>query len=107
MNKMLAALAALRYGSSLTDPEIWKNRQMLMNALIGLLAAVAPFLPVELSHEDQKAVAGGIAAIGIVLNIYLTAATSTKVGLPAGAPAAGEPGADEGGGGCSGGAAGA
>lgn len=96
MNKMLAALAALRYGSSLTDPAIWKNRQLLMNALIGLLAAIAPFLPVELSHEDQKAIAGGIAAVGIVLNIYLTAATSDKVGLPAGTPPADRPGADAG-----------
>lgn len=96
MNKLLAALAALRYGSSLTDPEIWKNRQLVMNALIGLLAAIAPFLPVELSHEDQRAIAGGIAAVGVVLNIYLTAATSKKVGLPSKGGSTGEPGAAEG-----------
>lgn len=96
MDKLLAALAVLRYGSALTDPEIWKKRQLAANALIGLLAAIAPFLPVELSHEDQRAIAGGIAAVGVVLNIYLTAATSKKVGLPSKGGSAGEPGADEG-----------
>ncbi|WP_407280624.1 hypothetical protein U5817_10090 [Aromatoleum evansii] len=83
MNKMLAALAALRYGSSLTDPAVWKNRQLLLNALMGLLGAVAYFVPVEMSHDDQKAVAGGLAVAVGLLNAYLTAATSAKVGLPA------------------------
>lgn len=92
MSKFLAALAALRYGSSLTDPALWKNRQMLMNALLGLVAAVAPFLPVEMSHEDQLAIAGGVAAIGGLLNLYLTAATSEKVGLPAQRETAGQSG---------------
>lgn len=99
MGKFMAALAALRYGSSLTDPAIWKNRQILLNALIGLLGAVAYFLPagMEMSHEDVLAIAGGVAAVGGLLNGYLTAATSTKVGLPPRNTAAGEPGGDAGG----------
>lgn len=97
MGKFMAALAALRYGSSLTDPAIWKNRQILMNALLGLLAAVAPFIPVEMSDEQRMAIAGGVAAVASVLNAYLTAATSNKVGLPPRTPPAGESGGDAGG----------
>lgn len=96
MGKMMAALAALRYGSSLTDPTIWKQRQNRLNAIIGLLGAVAAFLPVEMSHEDMLAIAGGVAAVGGLLNAYLTTATSDKVGLPARAPSAGESGGDAG-----------
>ncbi len=107
MGKFLAALSALRYGSSLTDPAVWKNRQLAMNALLGLLGAIAPFINVEMTDEQRVAIAGGVAVLGGLLNAYLTAATSEKVGLRASAPAAGEPRADEGGGGGSGGAAGA
>lgn len=81
MGKIAAALAALRYGSSLTDVEVWKHRQNLLNALLGLLGAAAVFLPVEVTHEDLAAIAGGIAAIAGVLNAYLTTATSARVGL--------------------------
>lgn len=97
MSKLLAALAALRYGSSLTDPAVWKQRQNRLNALIGLLGAVAVFLPVEMSHEDMLAIAGGVAAAVGVLNAYLTTATSDKVGLRARNTAAGESGGDAGG----------
>lgn len=105
MGKFLAALSALRYGSSLSDPAVWKNRQNRLNALVGLLGALAVFMPmfgihVEVSNEDVLKIAGGVAAlIGLFVNPYLTTATSEKVGLPASAPATGEPGADEGSGG--------
>lgn len=102
MNKLLAALAALRHGSSLSDPAVWKNRQNRLNALIGLVGALVVFLPllgvkVEVSHEDVLRIAGGIAAlVGLFVNPYLTTATSDKVGLPAGTPPADGLGADAG-----------
>ena len=83
MTRLVAFLAALRYGSSLTDPAIWKQRQNLMNALIGLLGAVVVFLPVEVSSEDLTAIAGGIAVLGGLLNAYLTTATTDKLGIKA------------------------
>ena len=83
MGKLAAAFAALRYGASLTEPGIWKKRQNLMNALIGLLGAAVLFLPKEVSGEDIAAIAGGIAAIAGVLNTYLTTATTDKVGVGA------------------------
>ena len=83
VNKLTAAFAALRYGASLTEPGIWKQRQNLLNAMAGLLTAIVAFLPMEVSSEDRMAVATGIAAVAGVLNGYLTTATSTKVGVGA------------------------
>ena len=78
----MAALAALRYGSSLSDPAVNKNRQNLVNALIGLLGALAVFCPIEVTSDDIQIIAGGIAAVIGLYNIYVTTATSTKIGLP-------------------------
>lgn len=82
MSKLAAALAALRHGAILADPAIWKRRQNLLNALLGLLGAAAIFLPVELSDADATAIAGGIAAVAGLLNAYLTTSTTDKIGVP-------------------------
>ena len=82
MGKLAAVLAALRYGSSLSDPAVWKRRQNLTNALVGLLGAITLFLPVEVTDADIAALAGGLAVAVGLLNAYLTTATSDKVGLP-------------------------
>lgn len=95
MNKLAAAFAALRYGSSLTDPAIWKNRQLLINALIGLLGALVLFVPksygVEVTEDDIQKIAGGVGTLVGLFNLYFTAATSTKIGLPSGNPPADRP----------------
>lgn len=81
MNKIAAALAALRYGSSLSDPAVWKDRQNTINALVGLIGAVLIFFPMGLGREDIELIAGGGAVLLGLLNTYLTTATSAKVGL--------------------------
>lgn len=82
MNKIAAALAALRYGSSLSDPAAWKERQNTINALAGLIGAALVFFPMGLSDEDIRMLAtGGAVLLGLV-NVYLTTASSDKVGLP-------------------------
>lgn len=85
MNKLTAALTALRYGASLTDPALWKKHQLFVNALVGLFGALVYFMPkgVELTDEDIRSIAGGIGTFVSVFNLYLTAATSDKIGLPA------------------------
>lgn len=87
MNKLSAFLAVLRYGSSLTDSATWKVRQNLVNALIGLLGAlavVATLFGVDLnvSTDDLMAIAGGIASIWGLFNNYITTATTDKIGVP-------------------------
>lgn len=83
MSKFMAAIHALRHGSSLADPAVHKNRQNLLNALVGLLGAAVVFLPVEVSADDVAAIAGGIAAVVGLFNVYTTTATTDKIGLPA------------------------
>lgn len=81
MNKLTSIFAALRYGSSLTDPVIWKQRQNLTNSLIGLLGAVAVFLPIGISSDQVIDIVGGIVALVGVYNVYTTTATTDKIGL--------------------------
>lgn len=77
-------MAALRAGEALANPEVWKNRQAAINAVtvaitagVALASAFGYSLPVN---------ADGIAAIAYdavvgAINVYLTFATSLKVGL--------------------------
>ena len=76
-------MAALRAGEALADPALWKNRQAAINAVtvaitagVALASAFGYSLPVN---------ADGIAAIAYavvgIVTIYLTYATSAKVGL--------------------------
>ena len=76
-------MAALRAGEALADPALWKNRQAAINAVtvaitagVALASAFGYSLPVN---------ADGIAAIAYAvvgaINVYLTFATSLKVGL--------------------------
>ena len=81
MNKLMSLINALRYGSSLADPAVHKNRQNLINALIGLLGAVAVWLPIEVSADELVNIAGGIAALVGLYNVYITTASTEKVGL--------------------------
>ena len=83
MGKLFAFLAALRHGTNLTDPKVWKVRQNLINALIGLIGAIAVFLPetIGMSDEDILSIAGGIATIAGLFNVYITTATTDKIGV--------------------------
>ena len=81
MGNLVSIFAALRYGASLTDPAIWKQRQNLTNSLIGLLGAVVVFLPIGISSDQVIDIVGGIVALVGVYNVYTTTATTTKIGL--------------------------
>ncbi len=86
MRRLAALLRVLRAGEELAHVETWKVRQNAINALFALLGALAVLLPVlgvrlEVSDEDLLAIAGGIAAVGGVLNAWLTTATTRRIGL--------------------------
>ncbi len=87
MNNLLMVasrgMAALRAGEALADPALWKNRQAAINAVtvaitagVALASAFGYSLPVN--ADEIAAIA--YAVVGIV-TIYLTYATSEKVGL--------------------------
>ena len=81
MEKLFAAANALKAGEVLKNPASWKNRQIIMNALLVIIGTIPTFIPIELSSSDVNAIAFGLATLGGVVNTYLTAATSEKVGL--------------------------
>lgn len=71
---------ALRAGQALSAPGAWKVAQNWINLLSGLVAlAWALGYPLPLMEEDIALLAGGIIAL---INIYLTSATTRKIGLP-------------------------
>ena len=81
LNKLFAAANAIKAGESLKDPATWKNRQMLMNVLLVIIGTIPQFIDVELSEADINSISYGLAALAGVVNTYLTAATSDKVGV--------------------------
>lgn len=78
-------IKALQAGKELADPATWKNRQVTVNLLVILLSAVAGLARllgwVDISDAVLQEVAVIIATILGLVNVYLTLATSKKVGL--------------------------
>lgn len=81
MEKLFLAAKVLQSGECLKDAATWKNRQLLMNVLLVIIGAIPAFLPIEMSQADINSISFGLATLGGVVNTYLTAATSKKVGL--------------------------
>lgn len=87
MGAIKNAWDALKYGQQLADSVFWKNHQLATNALVGLLGAILAIAKVAginlpISNADLVSLAGGIVTCVGLYNTYITAATTTKVGLP-------------------------
>lgn len=83
MNKITALIALFRAGISVSDPALWKQRQVTTTVLgvvilsvVNLLAAFGMSLPVD--TETANIIAGGILA---VVNVVLTITTTDKIGV--------------------------
>lgn len=88
---LIAAIQALRAGKELANAAAWKNRQNAINAVVGLLvfaASVANAYGLEIQLTDDLA-AGIATGVWAAVNLYLTTATTSKIGLPAQAEPAG------------------
>jgi len=75
---------ALRKGQELVDSETWKNRTILLNALVAFLAALGAIakgfgydVPI-----DSQAIGGGIVAVFALVNGVMQIVTSKRVGMP-------------------------
>lgn len=85
MTKLFALLDLFRKGAIVTDPVLWKTRQVNANLLIPAIAALfatakAFGYDVPISQEDIASLSIGLLA---VINGLLTVTTTTKLGLPA------------------------
>lgn len=82
MDKFFAIIEALYQGKSLKDPAVWKDRHMVINAILTILGVIIMFKPdLPISGEAMDSIAGGIATVLGLISAYLIPATSEKVGL--------------------------
>lgn len=94
MNKWLALLAVLRQGAMLTHAATWKERQVLINVIAGLLAAAymlaraQGWIAIEVDNATLLDLGSAVGAILFTgFNAFFTVATTEKIGLPPADPA--------------------
>ena len=74
----------LEAGRSLKNPAAWKNGQTALNSgILAILMSLKTFLPPEYQPSDDVLYNVGLilGAAGALVNMYLTTATSEKVGI--------------------------
>ncbi len=83
MNKLYAFLNLFRKGAVISDPVVWKQRQVtatvlgsVIMAVVGVANAYGYNLPID--NETALAIAGGV--LGVV-NVCLTYVSSDKIGV--------------------------
>jgi len=84
MSKLWALFDLFRKGSAVTDPALWKSRQITATVLLplfGSLLAAAKAFGYELPLTDAQ-VAQVVGGLVVLINLVLTLTTSDKVGLP-------------------------
>ena len=82
MNKLWALVTALQKGKELQNKETWKNAQSLMSIFLVILATIAEFVPdLQMTVQQESAIAWGLVTAVGVFNSYATVATSTTVGF--------------------------
>ena len=80
--KILAARDVINHAEALSDSAIWSNRSAVASAVAGLLGLVAVFAPdIQIPPDDAQAIAGGVAAVGGLLNAYLHVAGNPAAGI--------------------------
>lgn len=85
LTKILAARDAINYGEKLANSETWKTQAIAVSAITGLISAVLPFVP-ALENVDATTItqiSSGVYAVYSVYTMFVHAATSESVGLPA------------------------
>ena len=83
---MFEILRALRAGAVVSDPRNLKQRQQMLDAImvllgVGVSLAAKAGYAIELSPEDQMAVAGGVLALYSAVSGMLSAASTDKIGI--------------------------
>jgi uncharacterized membrane protein len=70
----------LRFGYVVENPVFWKRVQLYVTILGTVFPLLAVFVPVLQVAIDKNVIAETLAAVATV-NVYLTAATTDKIGL--------------------------
>ena len=86
LDKLKAFFDALNKGKTLASPAGWKTVQIATPAIAAVLVFGLTFFPsLGLTPDDIETIAKTIAIIGVLINGYLTVATTDKLGLPSAA----------------------
>lgn len=83
MNKLLVLLDVFRRGSSVADPDLWKNRAGAVAAVAGLISALVQLArlygyEIPLDADGVLAVAGGLVTL---VCMFLAWGTSKGAGI--------------------------
>jgi hypothetical protein len=83
---MIEFFRALRAGAVVSDPTNLKRKQQMLDAIMVLLGIAVTWAgkagyAIELSADDQMAVAGGILALYSAISGMLSAASTDKIGI--------------------------
>lgn len=83
MGKLIDLLDLFRKGAAVSEPALWKNRSALTLALTALIltgckVAKGYGYDLPISESDAASIAAGVA---VVVGLFVTYATSDKVGL--------------------------
>ena len=81
VENIFAAVNALKAGESLKNAATWKNKQLLMNVFLVIIATLLKFGNIDIETSDLNSISYGLATLGVTVNSYLTTATSEKVGV--------------------------
>ena len=81
MNSFFAIIGALKAGESLQNPETLNNRQLLLNVFVAIMSSLLIFSPIPLDDNQIELIAYLITTFISMINMYLTTATSKKIGL--------------------------
>lgn len=86
MFNIAAALDVIRKGEVVANPATWKNVQVGINSVSALLLGLVNFVPAKYAIITQFVTADSVnqaAALALTAyNVYVTMASSSKVGLP-------------------------
>ena len=97
-DKIRAALVVLQKGKELNNAQVWKDAQNLSSIVIAIIGAIVVFLPPNLAayltQDIIERIGPEIAAICVsvfaLIQLYITTATTKRLGLPAKPSAGGD-----------------
>ena len=84
MKKLFALLALFRQGAAVTDPALWKKRQITATVLLPFFAALvatARAFGHEIPVTDEE-ILQVVTGLVVLINLVFTVTTSRHIGLP-------------------------
>jgi hypothetical protein len=79
--KINAAINALQSGNELKNASTWKTVQAASGPVLIILTALVNVIDIPLTGGQLTAISFAVASIGVLINTYLTVATTKTLGV--------------------------